>query len=298
METFFGKKRNRPRQSSISAQDTSERSFRPQSYASLGTNRSESTRSSRYGSSLSPIDSHPHLSSLSQSFHKHVVGDEFYFPRPENDEEIEALFMNIMRQRDLGDMPHLSIDQKWNIVYNDEQIRWKEERQREEQTRRQTETGQAAAVADGTPEWYIKKFLDKTITAKHASSLQVSLRSKEVEYVHRNLLMYMLLTLCSDGFASSSHYRVHLCWHRPCIISVRRVSSGRSAPGSELHFFTILLRLGGPMTMNWSMRFQNVCGRSFRARYVAYHFVSSPRGSPDYSTLLRRLSVIITSFCK
>lgn len=83
--------------------------------------------------------------------------------------------------RALGDMPPLSIEQKWNIVYNDEQLRWKEERQREEQAKRQTETGQPASIIEGSPEWYIKKFLDKTITARQASSLQVSLRGKEMK---------------------------------------------------------------------------------------------------------------------
>lgn len=93
------------------------------------------------------------------------------------------MFQNIMRMRDLGDLPNLSIEQKWHIVYNDEQIRWKEERQREEQTKRQTDSGQSASFIEGTPEWYIKRFVDKTVTARQASSLQVSLRSKELRYV-------------------------------------------------------------------------------------------------------------------
>ena len=36
--------------------------------------------------------------------------DEFSFPRPENDEEIEMLCENIMCMRGLDDIPHLSID--------------------------------------------------------------------------------------------------------------------------------------------------------------------------------------------
>jgi len=67
-------------------------------------------------------------------------------------------------------------------VYNDEHIRWREERQREEQSRRQNETGQPAVIIAESPEWYVKKFLDKTITAKQAGSLLVSLRSKELRY--------------------------------------------------------------------------------------------------------------------
>ena len=66
-------------------------------------------------------------------------------------------------------------------------MRWGEERRREEQARRQNDTGQAAAFSEGTPEWYIKKFMDRTITPKQASSLQVSLRSKEMRSVSLSL---------------------------------------------------------------------------------------------------------------
>ena len=68
------------------------------------------------------------------------------------------------------------------MVYNDMQIRWKEEKQREEQSRKQNEAGQTGVIVMESPEWYIKRFLDKTITAKQAGSLLVSLRSKELRY--------------------------------------------------------------------------------------------------------------------
>ena len=160
-------------------------SVRPQSTA-----RSESNRGSRHVPSLLSGDSHfPHLS---QHFYHHSRQgnlDDFNFPRPDNDEDIEALFENVKRTRDLVDMPHLSIEQKWHMVYNDEHIRWKEDKTREDQARKQNETGQPALVVENTPEWYIKKFLDKTVTAKNASSLLVSLRSNEMRYVQKKLLV-------------------------------------------------------------------------------------------------------------
>ena len=183
METLFGKRKNRPRQSSIVGQDSNDR-LRPLSGASVATTatRSDSTRSSRYTpsipSSLSPFEPHHHH--LSQLYKHQSPTDEFAFTRPEDDQEIEVLFENIMRMRGLDDIPHLSIDQKWHIVYNDEQMRWADERRREEQSRKQNESGQAAAFSEGTPEWYIRRFMDRTITPKQASSLQVSLRSKEM----------------------------------------------------------------------------------------------------------------------
>lgn len=212
METFFGKKKNRPRQSSITAQDAYERASRPLSHSSLSAPRSESNRLSRYTSSISPTEaSHHHLSTLSQHIHKLTTADEFYYPRPEDEEEIEMLFQNIMRMRDLGDMPNLSIDQKWHIVYNDEQIRWKEERQREEQARKQSETGQPAAISEGTPEWYIKKFVDKTVTAKQASSLQVSLRSKELRLVALGQVLPVAFSCLSQLVQTFRVYSRDIC---------------------------------------------------------------------------------------
>ena len=66
-------------------------------------------------------------------------------------------------------------------------MRWGEEHRREEQARRQNDTGQAAAFSEGTPEWYIKKFMDRTVTPKQASGLQVTLRSKEMRSVSLSL---------------------------------------------------------------------------------------------------------------
>jgi cytokinesis protein len=143
---------------------------------SSATSRTDVHRGSKYAAPS--IDSAGHFSFYHH--HRHGPQDDFNFPKPENDEDIEALFEKVKRTRDLGDMPNLPIEQKWHIVYNDEHIRWKEEKNREEQTRKQNESGQPPSIAENTPEWYIKKFLDKTITAKHVSSLSVSLRSKEL----------------------------------------------------------------------------------------------------------------------
>lgn len=143
------------------------------------TTRSESNRSSKYAVSVAPSEPTSHHSHISQFYHRHHSGDTFHFPRPDSDETIEVMFQNVKRTRDLGELPDLPIEQKWQMVYNDEHIRWREDRQREEESKKQTETGQATAISE-SPEWYIKKFLDKTITAKQATSLLVSLRSKEV----------------------------------------------------------------------------------------------------------------------
>jgi len=181
------------------------------------TSRSDG-RISQYTHSLAGSEHLAHYSThLSNQLHlhRHNPGEEFFFPRPENDEDIEALFENITRMRDLGPLPNLSVEQKWNMVYSDEQIRWKEERQREEQAKKQGESGQPASIVEGTPEWYIKKFLDRTITPKQISSLEVSLRSKELRCASlRQSLGIITKSKTAAGFDISYLFRVHLCWHR------------------------------------------------------------------------------------
>jgi cytokinesis protein len=134
--------------------------IRPQSSAT--TTRTEASRGSHYASSL--VDSVGHFS----LHHRHGTNDGFVFPRPEDDQEIEALFENVKRTLDLVDMPDMHIDRKWDIVYGNEYVRWKEERKQN--------------VAENSPEWYIKKFMEGTITVKQASSLTVSLRSNDIRY--------------------------------------------------------------------------------------------------------------------
>jgi cytokinesis protein len=132
--------------------------------------------SSRFSSATVHSDSHS--SHLSHIFHKQHT-EEFDFPRPDNDEDIEALFARVAQQRDLHNMDNLHIDQKWNIVFAAEQMRWQDEKNRGEQARKQGETGQAGISGERSPEWYIRKFMDGTITAKQASSVWVSLRGHE-----------------------------------------------------------------------------------------------------------------------
>jgi cytokinesis protein len=141
------------------------------------SSRSDANRGSKYAPSFTS-DSH-----LSQFYH-HVNGkahDDFHFERPTNDADIEAMFESVVRNRDLGDLSMLSIDQKWHMVYNDEHIRRNEERTREDNSRKQVESGHASIV-EGSPEWYIQKFMNRTVTPKQAGALQVCLRSRELSW--------------------------------------------------------------------------------------------------------------------
>jgi cytokinesis protein len=138
---------------------------------------SEAERTSRFSTSDT------HSSHLSHFFHKpHSNQEEFVFPRPERDEDIEALFEHVSATRDLPTVHTLTIEQKWQLVYGAEQLRWQEEKIREEQARKQGDSSAAGSLGEGTPDWYIRKFLDNTITAKQASSVWVSLKSHETRW--------------------------------------------------------------------------------------------------------------------
>ncbi|KIJ69530.1 hypothetical protein HYDPIDRAFT_106175 [Hydnomerulius pinastri MD-312] len=128
------------------------------------------------------VQSDSHSSHLSHIFHKQHT-EEFDFPRPERDEDIEALFSRVAQQRDLHNVDKLPIDQKWNIVFAAEQMRWQDEKNRDEQARKQGETGLSGPPTDRSPEWYIRKFMDGTITSKQASSVWVSLRGHETSWL-------------------------------------------------------------------------------------------------------------------
>ena len=110
--------------------------------------------------------------------------EEFHFPRPQNPEEIEAMFGEVQSRLEV-DGSRLGLEQKWLLVYNDAQIRWKEERTRQAQQRKSAAQGSSSqpVYIKDTPEWYLKKFMDQTITAKHVGSLTVSLRTSPVECV-------------------------------------------------------------------------------------------------------------------
>jgi len=164
------------------------------------TTKSDYNRSSRYAASVSSEggSSHHHHSSVSQLYHRPPPSsDTFKFPRPATDAEIEVLFENVKRTRDFPDLPrNLTVDHKWHLVYNDEHIRWDKEKQKELQSKKQKDLGQSTGVVPDSPEWYLKKFVDKTITAKQVQSLGVSLRSNEMRY----LLLLQKSANISDSF--------------------------------------------------------------------------------------------------
>lgn len=146
--------------------------------SSAATVRSEGGhRGSRYASSSSS-ESHGHLPHL--HLRHSSAQDEFDFPRPRNPSEIEAMFERVKMTLNLPDA-NVDLDQKWQIVHEHERMRWQEAKRGDQ--RRLTSTGNATNVISSkdSPEWYLKKFMDQTVTIKHVASLIVSLRTLPIQ---------------------------------------------------------------------------------------------------------------------
>ena len=152
--------------------------YRPNSSA---TTRSDSNRNSKPSPSVASNTSDSYISHLPHLHlhHRHSSIDEFNFPRPETEEEIELLFERVKSRLGIHDSHNITIDQKWQIVHQDEQARFREERKKQSDMKRQTAAGQPVVqvFTKDSPEWYLKKFMDMSITPKHVQSLAVSLRT-------------------------------------------------------------------------------------------------------------------------
>ncbi|KAI1524350.1 cytokinesis protein sepA [Pyrenophora tritici-repentis] len=87
-------------------------------------------------------------------------------------------------------MEAYKIDKKWTLVYQDKLAEFKHE-EKKRQTQRLTYGGGGNGTQDiliraeeeGSPEWYVKKVMDNSITIKQMSSLEISLRTQPIAWV-------------------------------------------------------------------------------------------------------------------
>jgi len=146
-----------------------------------------------------PRDSHRHLlhsnqpSAFSSTSSFGQAG--FSIQRPP-DHVVEQEFMNLMVKRGWKSLPEQArrqmeaykIDKKWTLVYQDKLAEFKHE-EKKRQTQRNTYVGGAnpdilvRAEEEGSPEWYVKKVMDNSITIKQMSSLEISLRTQPIAWV-------------------------------------------------------------------------------------------------------------------
>lgn len=116
----------------------------------------------------------------------------FYLPKPKDDAEIEKLFLQLMHKRGWQNLPDQAKRQmmayapakKWTLVHQDRLTEWQGEQKRRQQAKTTgTIDGPTPRDVDGTPEWYVKRILDNTITSKQLQSLSVSLRTQPISWV-------------------------------------------------------------------------------------------------------------------
>jgi cytokinesis protein len=146
-----------------------------------------------------PRDSHRHLlhynSSSPSSSTPSLTQQPFNIQRPP-DHVVEKEFMNLMVKRGWKSLPEQArrqmeaykIDKKWTLVYQDKLAEFKHD-EKKRQTQRNTFVGGARedilmrAEEEGSPEWYVKKVMDNSITIKQMSSLEISLRTQPIAWV-------------------------------------------------------------------------------------------------------------------
>ncbi len=123
--------------------------------------------------------------------------DGFHFPRPGDDRVVEAQFLDMMNKRNWQAMPEQAKRQmmayptskKWQLVHQDRLVEWQGEQKRRTQARNTILSHDGShgiltrADEVGSPEWYVKKVMNDSITAKELGSLSVSLRTQPISWV-------------------------------------------------------------------------------------------------------------------
>ncbi|KAH9844691.1 cytokinesis protein, partial [Teratosphaeria destructans] len=121
---------------------------------------------------------------------------------PADERVIEKEFLELMLKRGWKSLPEQArrqmeaypISKKWTLVHQDRLAEWQGEQKRR-QTQRNTMQSMSESMSayngsiigradeEGSPEWYVKKILENTITPKQLQSLSVSLRTQPIAWV-------------------------------------------------------------------------------------------------------------------
>ncbi len=122
--------------------------------------------------------------------------DGFNFDKPTDDRVIEEQFLALMQKRGWHNLPDQARRQmlaypaakKWTLVHQDRLTEWQGEQKRRTMARQTGQYGSAMemlanAEEEGTPEWYVRKVMDNSISAKQLQSLAVSLRTQPIGWV-------------------------------------------------------------------------------------------------------------------
>ena len=122
--------------------------------------------------------------------------DGFVLHRPTDDRVIEKEFLDLMLKRGWKSLPEQAkrqmeaypISKKWTLVHQDRLAEWQAEQKRR-MTARTTINGNenlgilGRADEEGSPEWFVRRLLDNSISPKQLQSLSVSLRTQPIAWV-------------------------------------------------------------------------------------------------------------------
>ena len=181
------------------------------SKGSIASRNSQSTPNGRSSGAVTSTYV-PSIHSIGSAMALNQPSEEFYFPRPQ-DAEVEDLFQQLLENRDLdashSQVPSISsrnsvssisqsniakttaslpMETKWQMVESDARARWeqaKELRRKEEELLRsgKSKRGTSNVHVKNSPEWFLKKVLNGTLTTQHLATLNISLRTLPLEWV-------------------------------------------------------------------------------------------------------------------
>ncbi|KAF2859211.1 hypothetical protein K470DRAFT_219707 [Piedraia hortae CBS 480.64] len=120
--------------------------------------------------------------------------------RPNDDREIERQFHELMLKRGWKSLPEQArrqmeaypVSKKWTLVHQDRLAEMQGELKRRQNARGTTPGGDGfsyypgglgRADEEGSPEWFVKRILDNSISLKQFQSLAVSLRTQPIAWV-------------------------------------------------------------------------------------------------------------------
>ncbi|KEQ65037.1 FH2-domain-containing protein [Aureobasidium melanogenum CBS 110374] len=122
--------------------------------------------------------------------------DGFNLQRPSDDRVIEKEFLELMHKRGWKSLPEQArrqmeaypINKKWTLVHQDRLAEWQGEQKRRMHARTTINADSSLGILgradeEGSPEWYVRKVLDNSISAKQLQSLAVSLRTQPIGWV-------------------------------------------------------------------------------------------------------------------
>ena len=114
--------------------------------------------------------------------------------RPKDDRIVDQMFYELMIKRGWQNLPEQAKRQmlayptskKWTLVHQDRLAQMQSEQKRKQNARLTYGSSDyqrgllGRADEEGSPEWYVKKVMDDTITSKELGSLSVSLRTQPI----------------------------------------------------------------------------------------------------------------------